>query len=542
MIKPVVLIILDGWGIAPDGPGNAVTQAKTPNFDRFWAAYPHTQLEASGRAVGLPKNENGNSLTGHLNLGAGSIVFQELPRINMSIANGSFFKIPAFKNAAEHVKKNQSSLHLLGLIGAGGVHSSLEHLLALIHLAKTEGIKNLFLHLFTDGRDSPPTSAPTYIEKIQAELDKADLGQIASLGGRYFGMDRDNRWQRTQKTYEALTLGKGKQTSSAIQAIRESYQAGKTDEFIEPVIFINQKGRPVGLVQDNDAVIFFNFRIDRPRQLTKAFILPDFEKLVIKKAAFDPFAERYGLRLYQTPSQTTTFKRGKVLKNLFFVTMTEYEKGLPAHVAFPPEPVAMPLARVLAENNLRQFHLAETEKERFVTYYFDGQREEPFPGEDRLEIPSPKVATYDQKPEMSAYELTEELLKRLKTNTYHFIVVNYANPDMLGHTGVLQAGIKACEAVDFCLGKVVTAATNQNGVCVITADHGNVEEMINLTTGEVDTEHSTNPVPLIIVDQPSTQGSRVLPLGILADVAPTILALMGIDNPQAMSGCNLLKR
>jgi len=537
MIKPVVLVILDGWGLAPEGPGNAVSLAATPNFDQLWAAYPHTQLEASGEAVGLPRGEEGNSETGHLNLGAGQIVFQELPRINLAIADGSFFKIPAFKAAADHVKKNHSRLHLLGLMGAGGVHSSLEHLFALLNFAQKENLKEVYLHLFTDGRDSPPSSALTYLAQVKRKIQQTGLGRIATLCGRYFAMDRDNRWERTQKAYEALVLGRGYQASSPEQGIRHAYQTGKTDEFIEPII-VDKKG----LVQDRDAVIFFNFRIDRPRQLTKAFVLPNFETLVIKKPAFDPYAERYGLHQYQVPkTTTTTFKRKKVLRDLLFVTMTEYEPGLPVQVAFIPEPVKLPLGRVLAERELRQFHLAETEKERHVTYYFNGRREKPFPGEDRIEIPSPKVATYDRKPEMSAPEVTQTLVKHLKLGFYDFVIVNYANPDMVGHTGVIKAGIKACEVVDYCLGEVVKTTLGLGGVVVVTADHGNVEEMIDLQTGKVDTKHSTNPVPLIIVDRRSDSTGKVLPQGILADVAPTILAIMGIEKPEVMTGRNLLQ-
>jgi 2,3-bisphosphoglycerate-independent phosphoglycerate mutase len=540
MVRPVALIILDGWGIAPDGPGNAVTQAKTPNMDRYWSVYPHTQLEASGEAVGLPKGEQGNSETGHLNLGAGKIVYQDLPRINMSIADGVFYEIPALKAAANHVRNNQSRLHLLGLIGAGGVHSSLNHLFALLHFAKKEGLTQVFLHLFTDGRDSPPSSAQTYLEQIEIEMQKVGLGRIATLCGRYFAMDRDHRWERTQKAYEALVQGKGNHCLSAMEAVKKSYASGKTDEFLEPTVLVDNNNEPVSLVNDDDAVIFFNFRIDRPRQLTRAFVLPNFESLVIKKEAFDPYAEKYGLRLYEAPRGTTTFKREKILKNLFFVTMTEYEKGLPVQIAFLPEIVKMPLARILAEKNLRQLHLAETEKERFVTYYFNGQREDSFPGEDQVEIPSPDVPTYDLKPEMSAYEVTNELLKRIKTKMYDFVVVNFANPDMLGHTGILQAGIKACEVTDECLGKVVSTITNLGGAAIVTADHGNVEEMINLKTGKVDTEHSTNPVPFIVVDKKFDHEGRTLPQGVLADVATTILAIMEINKSEFMSGKVLL--
>lgn len=539
MVKPVVLIIMDGWGIAPEGKGNAVALAKTPNIDKFWSVYPKTLLSASEEEVGLPKGESGNSEAGHLNIGAGQIVFQELPIINLSIADGSFFTIPAFLTAIKHIKNNNSKLHLIGLLGAGGVHSSMIHLFALLKLAKTQELKQVFLHLFTDGRDSPPTAAQNYIKQLTTEMEKLEIGKIASIGGRYFAMDRDHRWERTQKAYEAITSGKGKKFDSAIEGINVSYQTNKTDEFIEP--FLVKDENNIHLIDDNDAVIFFNFRIDRPRQLTKAFVLPDFEKLVIKKIAFDPYAERYGLKQYQIPETTTTFKRSKVLKNLCFVTMTQYEPDLPVEVAFVPKATKMPLARVLAEKELRQFHIAETEKERHVTYYFNGRREKPFPGEDRTEIPSPKVKTYDLKPEMSAYGVTEELLKRIKSNLYDFIIVNYANPDMVGHTGVLGAGIKACEVVDDCVGKVVQTILNLNGVCLITADHGNVEEMIDLKTGEADTKHSFNPVPFIVTNSKFDHRGRTLARGILADVAPTVLAIMGIEKPGLMTGRNLLQ-
>jgi len=535
MIKPVVLIILDGWGLAPAGPGNAISQAKTPNFRKYWAVYPKTQLLASGDAAGLPKGEKGNSEAGHLNLGAGQIVFQDLPRIDMAIADGTFFQKEAFLQAVAHVKKYQSRLHLLGLIGAGGVHSSLEHLLALLHFSKNQNIANLYLHLFTDGRDSPPTSAVNYILKVEEELKNLEIGKIATLIGRYYAMDRDSRWERTQKAYDLLVLGRGEASTNPVEAIKKSYAAGKTDEFIEPIVLDSQ-----GIIRDNDAVVFFNFRIDRPRQLTKAFVLPNFERLEIKKASFDPYAERYGLKIYEIPQGTTTFKREKVLNNLFFVTMTEYEKNLPVAIAFPPEPVRLPLARVLSEQGLRQLHIAESEKYPHVTVFFDGGREKPFVAEDWVEISSPKVATYDLKPEMAAYELTEQLLKRLKSNIYDFILVNFANPDMVGHTGVISAGIRACEAVDKCLGEIVNTVLNLEGACIITADHGNVEEMINLNTGEIDTEHSNNPVPFIIVDKRHNQGGRILPRGILADVSPTILNLLGIEKPQLMMGKSLI--
>jgi len=451
------------------------------------------------------------------------------------IADGSFLINPAFKDAIEHVKNNNSALHLLGLIGAGGVHSSLEHLFALLRLAKNENVKQVWLHLFTDGRDSPPTSAGIYLEKTQTICQQLGIGQFATLIGRYYAMDRDLRWERIQKAYDLLTLGAGNKLANFKQALKLSYENGKTDEFLEPVV-LNENG----LVKDNDAVIFFNFRIDRPRELTKAFVLPNFENMAAKSCSFDPYAEKYGLKQFECAPGSSSFKRNKILKNLFFVTMTEYEKNLPTHIAYPPDTVKLPLARILSEEGLRQIHISETEKERFVTYYFDGQKEDPYPGEDWKEIPSLKVATYDLKPEMSALQVKEEVIKALQSGTYNFITVNFANPDMVGHTGVLSAGIKACEVVDQCLGEVVNTVQSLNGISIITADHGNVEEMIDLATGEINTEHSNNPVPFIIVHPDPNLSGKTLAKGILADVAPTILALYGINIPESMTGRNLL--
>lgn len=540
MLKPVVLLILDGWGIAPAGPGNAISLASLPNFNRFLASFPHAKLLASGEAVGLPHGEMGNSETGHLNLGAGRIVYQDLPRINMSIADGSFFKNQVFLDAIEHVKKHNSNLHLLGLIGQGGVHSSNDHLFALLQFAANSGLKKVFLHLFTDGRDSPPTSALSYLSQVEEEIDKKGVGEIATISGRYFAMDRDNRWERTQKTYEAMVLGKGPKASSAKEAINRAYDQQQTDEFIEPTV-ICQNNQPVSLISDNDSVIFYNYRIDRPRQLAKAFVLPDLEKTLVLKAHFDPFAEKYFKKNYLPATVIKkTFTREKFLKNLFFVTMTEYEKGLLTKVAFPPFMVQMPLSRLLAERNMRQLRLCETEKERFVTYYFNGQREDPFWGEDWLTIPSLKIPTYDQKPQMSALEITKTVLEKIKLGIYDFILINFANPDMVAHTGIIEASISALETIDYCLGKIVNNVLTINGACLITADHGNVEEMINLTTGGVDTEHSRNQVPLIIIDKEHQNNPRVLPNGILADVAPTILKLFNIPKPNDFSGRSLI--
>jgi 2,3-bisphosphoglycerate-independent phosphoglycerate mutase len=536
MSKPVVLIILDGWGIAPEGPGNAVTQAKIPHFKSFWDSYPHTSLLASGEAVGLPHDEKGNSETGHMNLGAGRIIYQDLPRISMAIADGSFFRNHAFVETANHVKKYNSCFHLMGLIGHGGVHSSMDHLYALLRFAKEQELKNVYLHLFTDGRDSPPTSASIYLEQLIKEIKEIGIiAPIATIMGRYYGLDRDNRWERTEVAYRALTERKGETTNDLKKALQKSYDEGITDEFIKPIIISETRG-----IGKNDGVVFFNFRIDRPRQLTKAFVIDEFKKLVGQKIAFDPYTEKYLKKTYVERRIASIFDRGPKIENLFFTTMTEYEKDLPAKVAFAPIRVNLPLGRILSENNLRQLRITETEKERFVTYYFNGQREEPFPGEDRVIVPSPDVQTYDLKPEMAAFQTTDEVIKNLKRRIYDFILLNYANPDMVGHTGVLQAGIKACEIVDENLGRLITAIKNIEGVALITADHGNVEEMINLETGQVDTEHSTNPVPFIVVGNEFLNQPNKIQSGILADIAPTVLKLLGVAIPNEMSGRALL--
>ncbi|PWU24183.1 2,3-bisphosphoglycerate-independent phosphoglycerate mutase [Candidatus Cerribacteria bacterium 'Amazon FNV 2010 28 9'] len=537
--KPVVLLIFDGWGIGPANAGNAITQANIPNFRKFSVSFPHTQLTASGEAVGLPRGEDGNTETGHLNIGAGKIVYQDLPRINMSIADGTFETNQVFLQAFDQVKRNNSKLHLMGLVGSGGVHSNINHLYALLSAAKKNGLSdNVILHLFTDGRDSPPTAGVSFITQIQQHIDSLHVGIIGSVMGRYYAMDRDRRWDRTQLAYDALTVGTDCTNRNPADIVQERYNAGETDEFIKPFSLCDANGKP-HLVNDNDAVIFFNFRIDRPRQLTKAFVLPNFESGIVSEG-FDPYAIKYEGSHIRPKGPTQTFQRKKIIKNLFFVTMTEYERGLPASIAFPPQTVDMPLGRVISEQNLHQLRMCETEKERFVTYYFNGQREDAFPNEDRIIIPSKKVATYDQAPEMSAYEITTTLIEKINTDMYALIVVNFANADMVGHTGNLQAGIKACEILDECLGKIVAAVNVKNGVVLVTADHGNAEEMINNETGEIDTEHSTYPVPLLIISNRYQNQGRMLPSGILADIAPTILSIMGISKPTSMTGRALI--
>lgn len=537
---PVVLMILDGWGLAPPSPGNAITQAQTPYFNQLISAYPSTQLQASGEAVGLPHGEDGNTEVGHINMGAGSIVFQDLPRINTSIADGTFYKHSKLILAANFAKKNQSTLHLIGLIGSGGVHANNEHLFALIKFAQIQKIKNLSLHLITDGRDSPPTTALTYIAQIKKHLGSAGVGQIASVTGRYYAMDRDFRWQRTEKAYRCLTEGFGNKAQTPEQAVEASYQNQKTDEFIEPTIIVDSSGTPLSLIKDHDSVIFYNFRVDRPRQLTKAFVLPDFETSA-NKLAFDPHSDIYlKSHLPEKASHNPPFKRKKVIKDLYFATMTEYEKGLPVQAIMDPIIVRYPLSRVLSEHNIKQLHMAETEKERFVTYYFNGLREQPFQNEDWEIIPSPKVATYDLQPEMSTPLLTSTLIEKLKSRTYQFVVINIAAPDMVGHTGNVQATAKACEAADLALSKIIPVIEALNGTAIITADHGNTEELINLQSGEVDTEHSINPVPLIIVSNQFKGRPQKINPGVLADIAPTVLKLLNIPKPNQMTGKSLL--
>ena len=511
---PLVLVILDGFGSAAAGSGNAITRATKPHLDSFFAAFPNTQLFASGEAVGLPKNEAGNSEVGHLNIGAGRVVYQELARINMSIADGSFLKNAAIKSACEHVIRNNSTLHLLGLIGSGTVHSSNDHLFALLWTIKQYNVKNVALHLFTDGRDSSPRSALQFISEITSKIDQIKIGRLASVMGRYWSMDRDTRWDRTQKAYDALVLGKAKESVSAKEILDSSYAANITDEFIEPYLIAGPDKKPI-TIRDSDGLMFFNFRSDRARQLTKAFVLPNF----------------------------SDFKRERFLKNILFVSMTEYEKGLPTVIAFPHQEVVYPLSAVISSENLNQLHIGETEKYAHVTYFFNGGREDPFPGEDRIHIPSPKIATYDKKPEMSAYEITNVVLDRLRAKMYPFYVINFANADMVAHTGSINATISAIETIDKCLGLISSEVLPSGGSMIITADHGNAEQMINYSTGEQNTEHTSNPVPFIVLtEELRMRAGRELQSGVLADVAPTVLSLLGIKIPSFMAGRNLLAR
>lgn len=543
-LKFVILAVLDGWGISAPSAGNAISLANAININRYQVSYPHTQLQASGESVGLPRGEAGNTETGHLNLGAGRIVYQDLMRINMSIADGGFFLNKALLGAIEHATKFNSNLHIMGLMGAGGVHSNLEHLFAILQLCSRNKFNRVFLHLFTDGRDSPPTAAKMYIDKLREVIKREGVGQIASLMGRYWTMDRDFRWDRTEKAYNALTKGEGSLVKNCEEAIETSYNNGKTDEFIEPSIFTDSLGKPIALIKDNDSVIFFNFRVDRPRQLTRAFVFNDFTK-ANSSIAFDPFLVKYKKKhLDQNTQIELPFNRGPKLNNLYFSTMTEYEKSIVeegAVTVFPSESVDMPLGRVISENGYKQLRVSESEKERFVTFYFNGQQEIPFDLEERLIVPSPKVVTYDLKPEMSAVELTDEVLAKIKIgNDYKFILINYANPDMVGHTGNIGAAVKACQTTDECIARLANFTLAYDGALLITSDHGNCEEMIDAQTGQIETEHSTNPVPFIVISKDLMGKGDTLPSGVLADVAPTVLGLLNLSIPSQMTGRNLL--
>ena len=502
-MKPVMLMILDGWGIAPAGPYNAAKTAQTPNLARLFQTYPHTRLQASGNAVGLPEGQMGNSEVGHLNIGAGRIVYQELTRITKACEDGALLQNKALLNCMAQVKANGGALHLMGLLSDGGVHSHEKHLWALLKMGKAQGIAHVYVHAFLDGRDVGPSTALTYIERLEKVMAETGCGEIATVSGRYYAMDRDKRWERTQKAYNNITAHTGAKFASAAEGIKASYAAGKTDEFVEPFVVASKAD---SRVKDGDGVIFYNFRPDRARQLTRAFTDTDF----------------------------TGFERTKL--NVSFVCMTQYDATISAAVAFPPESLTNTLGEVLAKNNLRQLRIAETEKYAHVTFFFNGGVEEPNPLEDRVLIPSPKVATYDLQPEMSAYEVTDKLLALLDENKYDAIILNFANPDMVGHTGVMAAAVKAMEAVDACVGKIAAKVLAMGGALCITADHGNLEKMYDAEAKQPYTAHTTNPVPFLL----ASNNKYSLHEGILADIAPTLLALLGIAQPAEMTGHSLI--
>lgn len=511
LTKPVVLLILDGWGHAPAWGGNAITQAHTETFHSLWRQYPHTTLGASGSFVGLPGHEQGNSEVGHLNIGAGRVIHQDITRINKSIEDKSFFNNKTLIAALENCKRNNSNLHLMGLISDGGVHSHINHLYALLDFIKQQKFTNkVFIQAFTDGRDSSPMSGLQYITRLEDRMKSIGLGQIATISGRYWAMDRDKHWDRINQAYKAMTNGIGPIYGSAQQIISENYRQGRTDEFIVPSIVIDKDQKPIGKVLPNDSIIFFNFRSDRARQITKAFCG---EKVI-------------------------EFSRGKKIDKLFFVSIIPYgierELGLTISSVFDTEKVTNTLAEVLAQNKIKQFHIAETEKYAHVTYFFNGGQEQPFIGEEREMVPSPRVSTFDQMPEMSVNKVADSTISGIKSGKFGFVVINFANPDMVGHTGNLKATIEACEAVDKNLKRIYDVITKMSGILLVTADHGNAEEMLDPKTGEVDTEHSCNPVPFILINGKEIKSLK--PNGVLADIAPTILRLAGIPKPQEMTG------
>ncbi|EKD33490.1 MAG: hypothetical protein ACD_76C00018G0006 [uncultured bacterium] len=523
MRKPAVLLILDGWGVAPDNKGNAITQAQTPVISDLIKKYPVMTLRASGESVGLSWGEMGNSEVGHIAIGSGRVHYQTLPRINKDIESGVFFSNPAFIKAGQAVKKNKSKLHLIGMVSPGRVHSTDSHCKALLEFAKKQKIKDVFVHAILDGRDTVYNSSADFISELQKNIKEIGVGAIASLLGRYYAMDRDSRWDRIQKAYLAIAKGESEyMEEDPLEAIKKSYERGVYDEEFEPTV-ITHGGKPIVTIEPGDAVIFFNFRPDRARQLTEAFVLPSFAK----------FEREY-------------------IENLTFVTMIEYEANLPVDVAFPPEPIEKCLSEVLSEAGIKQMHIAETEKYAHVTFFINGTKEQPFKGEERIIVPSPKVASYDKEPEMSAREVADRAVKEIKEGGHDFYVVNFANCDMVGHTGDLGATKKAVAVVDECVGRVVQATLEKGGNVFLTADHGNAENEINLQTGEKDKEHTTNPVPFIIIGEdfegrasaagevPGGDLSLMPQVGTLADVAPTILSVLGIEKPIEMTGQSLL--
>ena len=538
--KPVVLLILDGWGIGPKHEGNAILKAKTPTLDKLWMSFPHTQLEASGKSVGLPNQVDGNSETGHLNIGAGSIIYQNLPRIDNSVADGTFDNNEAFHRAFDHVRQYNSTLHIMGLVSSGLVHSNIDHLYALLHLCKKNAIRKVYLHCFTDGRDAPPDTGKTVIDQLELKCKQLGVGEIASITGRFYAMDRDKRWERIERAYHALVLGCDRCYKDTEAVFDEQYANDASDETIEPTNICDPDGT-MRLVKDNDAVIFFNFRIDRPRELTRAFVMPDFEQGT-KQEDYDPHFEKYyKTHLHQEKiKETKTFVRKKIVKNLYFVTMTTYDSTIPVDVAFPMQDIRNNVGSVLANYGLRQLRVTESEKERMITYYMNGQRKQPYPGETWSIYPSKGAKSYAEVPEMSAFEIAENIVKVVSNDSYDVIISNIANGDMVGHTGDLQAAIKACEIVDKVVKMISNVVLAKDGILLITADHGNVEEMINTATNDPDTEHSIYPVPLMIIDKKFINNPKTLRSGILADIVPTMLNLMGLKKPDDMMGRALI--
>lgn len=506
--RPLLLMILDGWGYREDPESNAIAHANTPNWDRIWESHPHSLIRASEAAVGLPNNQMGNSEVGHLNLGAGRVVYQEILRIARAVETGEFFNNKTLTGPVDQAIANDKAVHIMGLLSDGGVHSHMDHLKAMVRLAVERGAKKVYLHAFLDGRDTAPVSAKQYITEMETAFEEIGGGEIASVIGRYFAMDRDNRWQRVKRAFDLVTHGKGKHVAkTAYEAVSEAYSREETDEFVRPTVILNKRSEAVK-VEDGDAVFFMNFRSDRARQMTRAFIEKDFD----------------------------CFERGDVPKICAFSTLTEYNSEFDAPVAFPPERLKNVFGEYISNLGLRQLRIAETEKYAHVTFFLNGGRDEPFVGEDRILVPSPDVDTYDMQPEMNAPVVTEKLIEAIKSEKYDIIICNFANPDMVGHTGNFSATVQAIEALDECVGNVVTAVQEAGGEALITADHGNAEMMVNKQTMQAHTAHTTNPVPFVYIGRPATLDK----VGALSDVTPTMLYLMGIEKPHEMGGHSMV--
>ena len=509
--KPVVLMVLDGYGLSDNPEGNAVAMAQTPVMDKLMKECPFVKGNASGLAVGLPDGQMGNSEVGHMNIGAGRIIYQELTKITKSIQDGDFFQNPELLRAIENVKKNNSDLHLWGLLSDGGVHSHITHLYGLLELCKRQGVENVYVHAFLDGRDTPPASGKDYVAALDAKMKEIGVGKIASLSGRYYAMDRDNRWDRVEKAYASLVYGEGEKATDAVQAMADSYAKDVTDEFVLPTVIVDEAGQPLSLVKANDSVIFFNFRPDRAREITRSFCDKDF----------------------------TGFERKNGFLPLTYVCFTDYDETIEnKYVAFKKESITNTFGAYLAANGKKQLRLAETEKYAHVTFFFNGGVEEPNPDEERILVKSPAVATYDLQPEMSAPEVGKHLVEAITSDKYDVIIINFANPDMVGHTGVIPAAVKGVETVDKCVGDAVEAVKKMDGVLFICADHGNAEKMIDYETGKPHTAHTTNPVPFILYNYDPAYTLREG--GCLADIAPTLLEVMGLPQPAEMTGQSLL--
>jgi 2,3-bisphosphoglycerate-independent phosphoglycerate mutase len=524
--KPLVLVILDGWGYAPPSKSNAISLARKPTYDRLLSEFPNTLIHTSGRYVGLPEGQMGNSEVGHLNIGAGRVVYMDITRIDLAIQNGEFFQNPVLVEAMKHARTGGRRLHLFGLLSDGGVHSHINHLFALLRMAKENGVDRTFVHCFMDGRDTLPTSGAGYVEQLQRKMREYNTGKVASISGRYYAMDRDRRWEREAKAYNAMAMGDGEAGHyvDPVQGIKDSYNRGVTDEFTVPFVCVDNRGEPLASIRDEDSCICFNFRADRARQITR---------VLARESGITP---QGGRDLPDAEALDATIPRDRLPRNLKYVCMTRYDKQFTLPVVIPPESLDNILANVMAKANLRNLRVAETEKYAHVTYFFNGGVEQPFPGEEREMVPSPKVATYDLKPEMSAAGIADTVVRAIEKGSFDVIIVNFANADMVGHSGQIPPTVKAVEAVDANLGRIYQAVRQRGGALLVTADHGNAEQMIDPVSGGPQTAHTTNPVPFILAMQ---NGFRLRSDGALQDISPTVLSLLGIAQPQQMTGHDL---